>query len=153
MTVASNLLKSLSSYLNTREYSDGTARSQQYKQEGLILCFPKYHSPLLNPFQTSTYFGSLRCSKASSIYRMRKHMTKIKLCIPLHFFTLLYWSTLGARWLWFPRWCSGKEPACQCRRHETQVWSLGQEDPLEEEMATPPIFLPGEPHGQRSLVG
>ena len=29
---------------------------------------------------------------------------------------------------------------------------LGQEDPLEEEMATP-VFLPGESHGQRSLVG
>ena len=33
-----------------------------------------------------------------------------------------------------------------------QVWSLGQEDPLEEVMDTP-VFLPGEPHGQRSLVG
>ena len=31
---------------------------------------------------------------------------------------------------------SGKEPACQCRRHETWVQSLHQEDPLEEEMAT-----------------
>ena len=30
---------------------------------------------------------------------------------------------------------------------ETQVLSLGQEDPLEEEMATPPVFLPGEFHG------
>ena len=29
---------------------------------------------------------------------------------------------------------------------------LSWEDPLEEEMATPPVFLPGEPHGQRSLV-
>ena len=27
---------------------------------------------------------------------------------------------------------------------ETWVWSLGQEDPLEKEMATTPIFLPGE---------
>ena len=26
----------------------------------------------------------------------------------------------------------GKEPACRCRRQESQVWSLGQEDPLEE---------------------
>ena len=32
---------------------------------------------------------------------------------------------------------SGKEPACRCRRHkETWVRSLGQEDSLEEEMAT-----------------
>ena len=34
---------------------------------------------------------------------------------------------------------------------EVQVQSLGWEDPLEEGMATPPVFLPGEPHGQRSL--
>ena len=31
---------------------------------------------------------------------------------------------------------SGKEPACQCRRHKTWVQSLGWEDPLEEEMVT-----------------
>jgi len=31
---------------------------------------------------------------------------------------------------------SGKEPTCQCRRHETLVQSLGQEDPLEEGMVT-----------------
>ena len=32
---------------------------------------------------------------------------------------------------------SGKEPACQCRRHkEMWIQSLGQEDPLEEGMAT-----------------
>ena len=31
---------------------------------------------------------------------------------------------------------SGKEPTCQCRRCEMWVWSLGWEDPLEEDMAT-----------------
>ena len=31
---------------------------------------------------------------------------------------------------------SGKEPVCQCRKHETWVLSLGREDPLEEGMAT-----------------
>ena len=36
---------------------------------------------------------------------------------------------------------------------ETQVRSLGQEDSLEEEMAPTPVFLPGESHGQRNLVG
>ena len=35
---------------------------------------------------------------------------------------------------------------------ETWVRSLGQEDPLEKEMATPPLFLPGEFHGQKSLA-
>ena len=33
---------------------------------------------------------------------------------------------------------------------ETRVQSLGQEEPLEEEMST---LLPAEFHGQRSLVG
>ena len=36
---------------------------------------------------------------------------------------------------------------------ETRVRSLGQEDPLEEEMAPIPVFLPGNSHGRRSLVG
>ena len=39
---------------------------------------------------------------------------------------------------------------------ETWVRSLGQEDPLEKEMANHssiPAFLPGKSHGQRSLAG
>ena len=35
---------------------------------------------------------------------------------------------------------------------ETQVPSLGQEDPLEKGITTP-VFLPGEFHGQSILVG
>ena len=36
---------------------------------------------------------------------------------------------------------------------ETWVGSLDQEAPREKGMATTPVFLPGEFHGQRSLVG
>ena len=36
---------------------------------------------------------------------------------------------------------------------EIWVWSLGQEDPLEEGMTPTPIFLPGEFYGQKSLAG
>ena len=36
---------------------------------------------------------------------------------------------------------------------ETWVRSLIQEDPLKKGMATIPVFLPGEFHGQRSLMG
>ena len=36
---------------------------------------------------------------------------------------------------------------------ETQVQSLGREDPLEKGMVPTPVFLPGESHGQRSLAG
>ena len=36
---------------------------------------------------------------------------------------------------------------------ETQVRSLGWEDPLEEGMATAPVFLPGEFHEKRNRAG
>ena len=36
---------------------------------------------------------------------------------------------------------------------EMQVWSLGWKDPLEKEIATSPVFLAGESHGQRSPAG
>ena len=37
-----------------------------------------------------------------------------------------------------------KEPACQCRRQERQVQSLGWEDPWSREWQPTPVFLPGE---------
>ena len=36
---------------------------------------------------------------------------------------------------------------------EIQVQFLGQEDPLEEEMATHSSILAGESHGQRNMAG
>ena len=55
---------------------------------------------------------------------------------------------------WLPRWLSGKEPTCSVQKTQvTQVQSLGQEDPLDEEMAPTPVFLPGKSRGQRSLAG
>ena len=36
---------------------------------------------------------------------------------------------------------------------ETQIPFLGREDPLEKGMATHLVFLPGEFHGPRSLLG
>ena len=38
-------------------------------------------------------------------------------------------------------------------KQETWVWSLDREDALEKKMATTPVFLPGEFHGQKSLAG
>ena len=36
---------------------------------------------------------------------------------------------------------------------EIQVLSLGQEDSMEKGIAPTPVFLPGEPQGQRSQAG
>ena len=49
-----------------------------------------------------------------------------------------------------------KQPTRHRRRSSRRgfsLQSLGLEDPLEEEMATTPAFLPGESRGQRSLAG
>ena len=39
------------------------------------------------------------------------------------------------------------------KTQETWVQSLDQEDPLEKEVATTPVFLTGKSHGHRSLAG
>ena len=56
--------------------------------------------------------------------------------------------------LGLPRWLSGKEPACQCRRHKRcgfNPW-VGK-IPWRRARHPTPVFLPGKSHGQRSLVG
>lgn len=55
----------------------------------------------------------------------------------------------------FPGGVSVKEAACQCRRPEMQPPNLGREAHLEEETAErqpPPVFPPGEHHGQMGLL-
>ena len=47
---------------------------------------------------------------------------------------------------------SGKEPAANAG-DKRDVGSLGWEDPLEKGRQPTPVFLPGESHGQRTLVG
>ena len=62
-------------------------------------------------------------------------------------------SALGPT-LELPRWLSGKEPACQCRRHKRHRF-----DPWVRKISwrrawqPTSVFLPGETHGQRSLAG
>ena len=50
-----------------------------------------------------------------------------------------------------PWWLSGKELACQCRRHRFNPWV--RKIPWRRAWQPLPVFLPGESHGQRSLVG
>ena len=47
-----------------------------------------------------------------------------------------------------------KESACQCRRHRRlrfDPWAV--KVPWSRKWQPTPVFLPGESHGQRSLVG
>ena len=59
---------------------------------------------------------------------------------------IMYCVCLG-----LPRWLSGKESTCQCRKHRfnprvRKISWRGKWHPT-------PVFLPGKSHGQRSLVG
>ena len=53
-----------------------------------------------------------------------------------------------------PRWHSGKESTCQCRRcrgHRFDPWV--RKIPGRRKWQATPVFLPGKFHGQRSLAG
>ena len=52
---------------------------------------------------------------------------------------------------WLPRWLSGKESACQCRRCGFNPWV--RKIPWRRKWQPTLIFLPGKFHGQRSLAG
>ena len=50
---------------------------------------------------------------------------------------------------WLPWWLSGKEPACQCRKHRFNPWV--RKVPCRWKWQPTPLFLPVKTHGQRSL--
>ena len=47
-----------------------------------------------------------------------------------------------------PRWLSGKESTCQCRRLGLEPWL--RKSPWRRKWQPIPVFLPGKSHGQRS---
>ena len=50
-----------------------------------------------------------------------------------------------------PRWFSGKESTCQCRRPRFNLWT--RMIPWRRAWLPAPLFLPGESYGQRNLAG
>ena len=67
----------------------------------------------------------------------------------MNFFIVFYTILIGLAGL--PRWLSGKESTCQCRRGRFDPW-VGKIHVIMKWQPTQ-IFLPGKSHGQRSLVG
>ena len=63
-------------------------------------------------------------------------------------FKEIFWILLPT-YLGLPRWLSGEESACQCKRCEFDPW-FGN-IPWRRKWQPTPVFLPGEFHGQRSL--
>ena len=53
-----------------------------------------------------------------------------------------------------PRWLSGKESTCQCRRHRRlKFYPWVGKMPWRRAWQPTSVFLPGKSHGQRSLAG
>ena len=74
--------------------------------------------------------------------------------LPRYLPTCKMWIRLAYENKGFPGSISGKESACQCRRHKRYGFSpwVGK-IPWRRKRLPAPVFLPGESHGQRSLVG
>ena len=75
------------------------------------------------------------------------HMFVLHICVSISALQIsssipFFWASLVAQMI-------EKLPAMQ----KTRVWFLGWEDPLEKVWQPTPVFLPGEFHGQKSLVG
>ena len=60
-------------------------------------------------------------------------------------------TTMARKMHGLPRWLSGKEATCQCRRHGFDH-CIGK-IPWRKKWQPTPVFLPEKSHGQRSLVG
>ena len=55
--------------------------------------------------------------------------------------------------LGLPRWLSGKDPTCQCKRHRRGSFDPWvRKIPWRRKWLPTPVVLPGKSHGQRSLA-
>ena len=64
--------------------------------------------------------------------------------------TRLKWLSSSIPVWELPRWLSGKESACQSRRHGFDPWV--EKIPWRRKWHPTPVFLPGKSHRQRNLV-
>jgi len=63
-------------------------------------------------------------------------------------FRTLQWFYTNMNHKGLPRWCSGKEFACQCRRHKRHEFDpLVGKIPWKRTWQPAPLFLPGKFHG------
>ena len=61
------------------------------------------------------------------------------------------YTQIRSKWSNLPHWLSCEESACQCRRHRFNPWV--RRFPWRRKWQPIRVFLPGESHEQRSLVG
>ena len=66
--------------------------------------------------------------------------------------SILNYLVISTYW-GFPGGISGKESACQCRRHKKHGFNSWRKKPWSRKWQPTSAFLPGKFHGQRSRVG
>ena len=95
-------------------------------------------------------FLSLLCLLTVSVFKNKECTWISQVCLILSF---LHWFN-NCYFTWLPRWCSGGESACQCRRCRRRRFDPWVEKiPWRRKWQATPVFLLGELHGQRSLAG
>ena len=113
-------------------------KTHLHKQCPLVLCCEFYDSPIdrNSKVRLSACLGWL-----SQNVDRTKTRTQI-FCFKFSIFILPYTG--------LPRWFSGKQSACQCRRHRFNSWI--RKIPWRRKGQPTPVFLPGKSPGQRSLA-
>ena len=85
--------------------------------------------------------GLLHCKR--NLYHLSQQEARLSLEVPLYLNNISFWG--------FPGGASGKESACQSRRHRFNPWV--RKIPWKRKWQPTPVFLLGESHGQRRLAG
>ena len=83
----------------------------------------------------------------SSIYNVLLQLSSVE------YSSFMRWNLLIIETLEETDGSSGKEPTCQCRRHRCVFDPWVGKIPWRRKWQPTPVFLLGESHGQRSLVG
>ena len=98
-----------------------------------------------NPLQYSSLENPMdRGAWRATVHGVAKIQTRLS---DFHFISLHLVSG-------FPRGANGKEPTCQYRRHKKYEFDPRvRKLPWRRAWQPTPVSLPGESHGQRSLVG
>ena len=84
-----------------------------------------------------------QCCRFHDVSHLHSYLTCF---VCLGFLTYEMRTALGLPW-----WLSSKEPPCQCRRHGFDPWV--RKMPWRRKCQPTLLSLPGESHGQRSLMG
>ena len=148
--------------------------SHEYSLEGLMLKLKlQYFGHLMqrtDSLEKTLMLGKIEGGRRRGRQKMRCCMESLTQCTWVWVSSGSWWWTgrpgvlqsmglqrVGHDWVTELYWTggtSGKEPACQCRRrkrHGFDPW-VGK-IPWRRAWQPTPLFLPGESHGQRSLVG